>query len=281
MNIKKILPYIIPVNIKGILKALVRIYLLVFLLLFVLQDPLIFRKAKLNTVIVENVHHKFDLLQDTEIQMSDGIILKGWFLERSPKSKVIVYFGGNMEEVSSFFLFGDALKDYSIFSLNYRGYGSSEGKPGEKQLYSDALEIYDYLINQKQYQPENIILFGRSLGSGVATYLASQRSVAKVVLVTPYDSIRNIAQERYFLWPIKYLLRHPFEAEYFSQAVTTPVLMLAAGNDKIIPADHARNLFAHWKGEKEIFVLDNVGHNSIGGHKEYWDHIFNFLQKTI
>ena len=117
-------------------------------------------------------------------------------------SDVVIYFGGNAEDVSSNFrTFSALLPKQNLYFVNYRGYGGSTGSPSEAALFSDALAVYDW-VHEKY---PNISVIGRSLGSGVAVYLASARKVDKLVLVTPYDSIENVAKKSFPIFPISLL----------------------------------------------------------------------------
>jgi uncharacterized protein len=113
-------------------------------------------------------------------------------------------------------------------SFNYRGYAYSTGKPSEKSLFSDAIEQYDWLVNSEKIDPSTIILMGRSLGTGVAVYLSSVRSVGKVILVTPYDSIEAVAQDRYFFLPVAFLLKNKFDSVSYARTQTSSLLSIYA-----------------------------------------------------
>jgi hypothetical protein len=115
---------------------------------------------------------KVDILsaEDITLQMKDGTRLSGWFVKniQNGKSKMIIYFGGNAEEVSWMIDEADRFKGWSAVLINYRGYGLSDGKPGEKSLFSDALEIFDYFSNRKGVDSTRMVIMGRSIGTGVA-----------------------------------------------------------------------------------------------------------------
>lgn len=227
-------------------------YIILNLGLYVFQDYLIFFPRKLHDNSIEVVENR-----KYEININVGdVVVHGWLLNKG-ESKLIIYYGGNAEEVSANIYDMKAIDGYSILLMNYRGYGLSEGKPGEKVLFSDALNIYDHAINVLDYQPENIVLFGRSLGSGVAVYVASKRDVSKIILVTPYDSIRNIARGQFTIIPIGLILKHPFDSILHAKNVSSSLLMIIGGRDRTIPNANSWNLAKNWKGEcKPICNLD-------------------------
>ena len=144
------------------------------------QDPL---KANPGTAI-----------EEVTLVTADQVRLHGWLVKATPTqapAPLLIYFGGNAEEVSWLVSTAGQYAGWSLLILNYRGYGSSEGKPGEAELFADALQIYDYAA--RRADAGRIAVMGRSLGSGVAVYLAAQRPVAGVILVSPYDSVESVA----------------------------------------------------------------------------------------
>ncbi len=130
--------------------------------------------------------------------VNQGVELNGWVLN-SGQARAIIYFGGNGESIEGNLpLFEKLFGRYTLYLLAYRGYGESGGNPSERALYSDALALYDRISKSHQ----EIAVIGRSLGSGVATYLASERVVTKMALVTPFDSIEHLAADHYPIFPV-------------------------------------------------------------------------------
>ena len=208
--------------------------------------------------------------------------LQGWRFsnEQSLSDKTIVYFGGNAEDITlNFHSLGWLGARHFVF-VNYRGYGQSEGKPSQKAFYGDALNVYDHLSKEPNFQPDKIVVVGRSLGSSVATYLSQQRAVAKVVLITPFDSIATIAKKIFPFLPVRqWLLSHPFPSIEYAKRITVPMLMLVAANDEMIPTESSRNLYQTWLGEKQWQLLEGVGHNDIQMHADYYELIQGFLDE--
>ena len=157
------------------------------------------------------------------------------------------------------------------------GYGRSSGQPSEHALFAAALDAYDYLVANKSVAPESIVPMGRSLGSGVATYLAANRTVRGVVLITPYDSMTNVAREHFGYLPVSLLLKHRFESSRVAQSLDKPALLLAAEHDNVVPVAHARALDESWRGPHRLVELSGKGHNDIESHAAYYDTINKFL----
>jgi hypothetical protein len=220
--------------------------------------------------------------KENEIKLNhEGVSLHGWFIQNAshPESPLIIYYGGNAEEVSQNLHDLDKFGDYSMLFMNYRGYGKSEGRPSQYALFADALFIFDHFSDQYQFQPENIIIMGRSLGSAVAVHVAGQRQVKAMVLVTPFDNLVNVAKKHYPIFPIKLLLRHPFLSDSIAPNITCPMLAVMGKEDRIIPNDLSMNLVEKWGGKRESIILENVGHNTISFSEEYWVAIQAFLSK--
>ena len=181
--------------------------------------------------------------------------------------KALVYFGGNAEDVS-FNLpdFSAAFPDHAIYLLHYRGYGGSSGTPTEAALFADALALYDKVRGEH----ESIVAIGRSLGSGVAVHLSSVRPVARLVLVTPYDSIQEVAAVHYPYVPVRWLLRDRFESSRYAAQVTVPTLLLAADRDEVIPRARTEALHRSFRpGVATLKVLPRTSHNTISESPEY------------
>ena len=205
---------------------------------------------------------------------NDGETIRIW--SRTVESSyAVIYFGGNSEDVSNNFMrFSSLLPDQNLYFVNYRGYGGSSGTPSEAALFSDALAVYDS-IREKH---ANISVIGRSLGSGVAVYLAANRKVDKLVLVTPYDSIENVAKKRFPIFPISLLLQDKFNSASRVQNITAKTLVILAENDEVIPRANSYALTARFPPQQlEIKVVLGTTHDSIGRSPEYFDIITGFL----
>jgi hypothetical protein len=179
----------------------------------------------------------------------------------------VIYFGGNAEDVSqSLPTLAAAFPDRSLFAMNYRGYGGSTGKPSEAALVADALALFDKVYKNHQ----NIIVIGRSLGSGVAVHLASERPVERLILVTPYDSIQNLAAAQFPFLPVRWLLTDKFDSWRYAPKVTAPTHLIAAQNDEVIPASSTNALYKYFPPSvANLTVIPDAGHNNISDGTEY------------
>ena len=181
--------------------------------------------------------------------------------------QAVLYFGGNAEDVSSSLpLLTRAFPHRALYLLHYRGYGGSEGRPSEAALVADARELFDQ-VHAKHAQ---VTVIGRSLGSGVAVRLASERPVARLVLVTPYDSIVGIAAEQYPFMPVSLLMTDRYDSYLYAPRVRAPTHLIAAGDDRIIPRASTERLLRRFApGVARMHVLPGAGHNSISQDPAY------------
>jgi uncharacterized protein len=185
--------------------------------------------------------------------------------------KALIYFGGNAEDVSlSLPAFSSAFPDRALFLLHYRGYGGSSGKPSEEAIHSDALALFDRV----HLEYSDIAVVGRSLGSGVAIRLAGQRPVSSLVLVTPYDSIQELAARQFPYLPIRWLLTDKFESWRYAPAIRVPTLLLAAANDEVIPRSSTEKLYGAFSpGVASLKFIPGMGHNSVSNNAQYLEEI--------
>jgi pimeloyl-ACP methyl ester carboxylesterase len=207
------------------------------------------------------------------IEARDGTRLHAWHLKGSP---LVLYFGGNAEDVSS--MLGRAARDApgtGWLLVDYRGYGSSAGTPSEQALSADAIEWFDHA--RRRLEAKSIVVIGRSLGSGVAVQLAAARAVDGVVLVTPFDSLTNVARHHYPYLPVSWMLKHPFDSLIRAPSIAAPLLCLVAERDQVIPTVHSRRLFDAWRGPKRWIELDGAGHNSTDDVPAFWQALREFL----
>jgi pimeloyl-ACP methyl ester carboxylesterase len=191
--------------------------------------------------------------------------------------RALIYFGGNAEDVSrNLPEFAEAFPEYAVYLLNYRGFGGSGGSPSEEAIAEDALALFDQVYTS---HPQ-VSLIGRSLGSGVAVRLASQRPVQQLILVTPYNSLEEIAARQYPWVPVKWLLKDRFESGKYAAHIRVPTLLLAASDDEVIPRASTQRLLENFpQGVAVLRVVPDSGHNSISDRAQYLQWMGNVLNR--
>ncbi len=238
-------------------------YLLSAVLLFAFQRELLYYPS-------ESYQHDYAIESfSNEGEKIDVVILN------QNKQKAILYFGGNGESVvHNSPKFQVLFPGHTVYLVNYRGYGGSTGEPTETGLYSDALHIFDKV----QARHSHLTLIGRSLGTGIVTFLASSRDLDKLVLITPYDSIENVAQNKYPIYPISILLKDKFDSVSRAGKIVAETLVILAEHDQIIPKIHSDKLIAALS-KKQLTVKTVLGKDHVDlSHSDEYNH---FLSRFI
>ena len=248
----------------GIAKPLLMLYVMGGLLLYALQRDLLYKPS------AKTEHEYKELsIKSTNETLKIVVLNEG-------KEKALIYFGGNNESViSTAKRRAKQLADFTVYLVNYRGYGGSTGSPTQDGLYEDALVVYDALVSKHK----ELSLMGRSLGSGVATYVASKKDVEKIALITPYDSVLNVAQGKYPMYPIGLILKDKLDSvKNLSTVNNTKVLILMAEGDEIIPNEHSYTLAESIPKENvQVEVIKGKSHNSLSHDQKYFDLLNGFF----
>ena len=208
---------------------------------------------------------------------SGGETLRIWHLPNSAaeEERAVIYFGGNAEDVAQDLpFFKTVLPAQSVYAMNYRGYGGSTGTPSEDGLFQDATALYDFV----KATHKHVSVIGRSLGSGVAVYLATVRDIDKLVLATPYDSVENVAQKQFPYFPIGLLLKDKFSSNRRAGSIKVPTLVLLAEYDELVPRANSEALIAVFpQSIVKVAVIPGSTHNNIGSVDQYWQRLHEFL----
>lgn len=257
--------------IKYFIATMFLLYIFFLAFLYIFQSELTFFPPKPYSPHYEKILSDTSL-KNYKIRTRDWETLDGWMQIDPNKKKTIIYFGWNGDD-TSFFLQKYKFDDANVISFNYRWYGYSSGIPSERVLFDDALYIYDTVITDMNISPDTIFIMWRSLGTGVATYLASQRSSAGVILISPYDSVEKVASSIYWFVPVKFLIKNKFESYKYSQIRENRLLCIYGWMDTVIPSKNTINLIDYWKGQIEKVFVPEANHDNI-----YW---FSETQSAI
>ncbi len=247
-----------------IIKLLATTYLLLSLSLFIFQRNLLYHPSA-------KIAHPY---QEQTFQNGEELIK---VITLNPgKANGIILFGGNAQVIALRApVYLKKFPHHTVYLVNYRGYGGSSGTPEEQALYSDALYIYDK-INKNH---KTISVIGRSLGTGIASYLASKRNINKLVLITPYDSIENIAKLRYPLFPISLILQDKFDSANKVNTIKAKTLILLADHDKIIPLESSKRLINRFPASQiTVETIKNADHITLSHNPRFFALLQQFLQ---
>jgi fermentation-respiration switch protein FrsA (DUF1100 family) len=203
-------------------------------------------------------------VEDLKLTSADGETLQAWYSPARSAKATILYLHGNGGEISDrperFAAYQAA--GFGVFFLSYRGYGASTGSPSEPGLVNDARAAYDWLTG-RGVKPEEIMLVGESLGSGVAVQLAAERPIKAVALEAPFSSAANVAASVYWWLPVRLLMKDKFDSFAVIGKVKVPLLITHGDLDGIVPLSEGQALFALANEPKEMVVVPGGNHGSI------------------
>ena len=199
---------------------------------------------------------------DVSLTASDGVKLHGWWIAAPDAKLATLHLHGNGGNITHRGLSARTIvaAGSSVLLLDYRGYGKSEGKPSERGLYRDAEAAYDYLVSQG-YGPDQIVIHGESLGTAVATYLATKRKCAGVILEAPFTSARAVAGR--VLPVIGPLLMWGFNSMGRIKDVQVPILIIHGDADEVIAYEFGQQLYAAANQPKSFWTIPGATHNDL------------------
>ena len=241
---------------------------------YVFQRKLLYFPLKLRP----SLDNLSGIYTEVHIQTKDQLSLTHWYAKRG-RPYILVFHGngGNIEGRGYKFQF---LVDhgYSVLLVGYRGYGDNPGKPTEKKLISDSALVLEWLLKEEGISSKDIVLFGESLGSGVAIALATQYSVKALIFDGAYSSVSEVGQSAYLFFPVRWFLKDTWDSQSRIPKVKSPLLFIHSKKDSIVPFRFAHKLFKVANEPKEHIWLEGSGHNENLEKESVRKSIINFLQ---
>jgi fermentation-respiration switch protein FrsA (DUF1100 family) len=241
----------------------VGLYIGVVALLYVFQRDLMYRPDSIKRV-PPSYYDMLTDVQEIELKTADGLRVYAWYAPPPEGRPTVLVFHGNGGSLRSqryrLKYFKDA--NMGVMIVAYRGYSGSDGTPSEEGLYTDARAALDWL-NAQGIADGHIVLYGESLGSGVATKMANERDVAAVVLESPYTSTVDVAAQSFWFVPVRWLMQDRYDSLSRIADVHEPILIMHGEADEVIPQALGRQLFDAANEPKEGFWPKMAGHNSI------------------
>ncbi|MFO1242756.1 MAG: alpha/beta hydrolase [Rickettsiales bacterium] len=247
---------------KRVLFLLFTVYLGILLGLYVFQRSQVFHPAIDKKMPAEYGLNKFENLI---ITTSDNTKVQLWYKKAKPGYPTVVYFPGNayslgnrahrFKEISE--------KGFGVIGVSYRGYGQSEGSPSEPGLYDDARAAMSYATTKLSIPSRQMILYGESLGTAVATFVATEYAVGGLILEAPPLSILARGQELYPYIPVSWLLKDTFPTIDRIGKIHTPLLIMHGDADRVVPVEHGRSLYKAAEKPKKIIIFKGIHHIDI------------------
>ena len=256
----------------------VSVYLLLCGAVFVMQRTLLYPAARQAPNLAA-----YDVvgLREVTTQTPDGLTLRHWYVPPAEAgAAVLVVFHGNAGHL------GDRVPKlnqiieagFGVLFAGYRGYSGNPGKPTEDDLTADARLLLDWLAAQG-VPADRTVIYGESLGTGIAVKMAAERESAAVILESPYTSIAEVAQTHYWYLPAKWMVLDKWDSMAHIGRIRAPLLVVHGARDKIVPTRYGRRLFAAAPEPKELFILEGGTHNDLYDHPRVAERVIAFLRR--
>lgn len=229
-------------------------YIAIGVYLVAMESRLVFHPERVLAATPAQRGMTFD---DVHFFATDGERLHGWYMPQASAHLTVLFFHGNAGNLTNCLDTFAILHrmGVNIFAVDYRGYGLSSGTPSEAGTYLDAEAAWRYLTAERGVDPANIIIFGRSLGGGVATWLAGRVNAAGVVLESTFSSMPDVAQRLYPYVPVRWLARNRYNNLTRINDIRMPILFIHSSEDELIPLNHSENLYQHFHGVKTLQII--------------------------
>ena len=249
------------------LKIPVLVYIIIGIGLFLLQDKFIFHPEKLPA----DYKYKFDIPFieiDMPVAVERNLSIVQFTVPDSIRKGIVLYFHGNRKNINRYAPFATTFtrNGYEVWMIDYPGYGKTTGKRSEEMLYSDAMIFYKMAISK--VSAEHIIIYGKSLGTGIAAQLASVRDCKRLILETPYYSMDALAKHYFFIYPVIPMTKYTLPTFQYFEYINAPVSIFHGTNDEIIPYKQAERLTAIKKGT-ELITIEKGEHNNLASFPLY------------
>lgn len=261
-----------------ILISIASFYIAFCVLFYFFQHFIFFRPEILPSSFKYNYPFPFTELEfDTE----DGGRINGIYFKVPSSRGVVFYLKGNSRSVKGWGKFAkDFLSNgYDFVMIDYRGFGKSRGKRSQTRLFNDSQFMYKWL--RERYKEEDIILYGRSLGSGIAARIASWNNPRLLILDSPYFSFYHNTKRFAFWIPLKWILRYDIRTDQYLKTVNCPVQIIHGTKDHLFPFSQSERLKALFPKKIELAPIIGAHHNNLPDYPEYYQTLYDSLNKKL
>ncbi len=242
---------------------------------YFLQDIFIFKPEKLHPDFQFKYNSPF---REVNFDIEEGVRINGLHFYREEPKGLILYFHGNTRSIKGWAKYAKDFYryDYDVLLVDYRGFGKSTGKRGEKEMLEDMQFVYTSLTTQ--YSESHLIVYGRSLGSGFAAKVASDNHPRYLILDAPYYNFRRVIERFLPILPVRFVLRYHLRTDKWLQKVKCPVYIIHGTKDWLIPIRHSEQLQKINPKKIILIRIDEGGHNNLSKFDEYHNFIRDILK---
>jgi fermentation-respiration switch protein FrsA (DUF1100 family) len=246
------------------------------LFFYFFQDYFFFRPE----MLPKNFEYRYPFpFTEHTFEMEDGGVINALQFKVPNSQGVVFYLKGNSRSLKGWGKFAKDFvsKGYDFFMIDYRGFGKSKGRRTESILLNDAQTVYKWL--SKEYPEDQIVVYGRSLGSGIGARLASWNDPRMLILDSPYFSFYHQIR-RYGWWlPLRYLLRYHLRTDQFIKKVTCPIYIIHGNKDRLISYAQGKRLHEISADRSTLITIEGGGHNNLPDFPEYHEHLYDILNE--
>lgn len=242
---------------------------------YFIQEKLIFKPEKLH----RDFEFKYDVpFEELFFEIEPGVSINGLHFYRDKPQGLILYFHGNTRSIKGLAKYAQDFYryNYDVIFVDYRGFGKSTGKRSEKNMLSDMQFVYESLA--KKYPEDHLILYGRSMGSGFASKLASDNNPRYLILDAPYYSFRKVVERFLPFLPVKFVLRFHLRTDRWIKQVKCHTYILHGTRDRLIPIKHSEKLQQFNPQKITLIRIHGGGHNNLPSYPEYHNFIRDILK---
>lgn len=254
-------------------------YILIIACLMLLENSLLFHPTSASGQWLAPPNSQ---VRDVETHLNDGTPIHGWWCPMEGAKETLIYCpgnGGNLTFRSQAIADLQRSLKVSVLIFDYPGYGKSGGKPSEAGCYAAANAAYQWLTEKLQVPPDQVLIYGESLGGGVAMELALRHPPRALILMKTFTSIPDMAQKLYFWLPARWLVRNKFDNIGKIGQCIQPVFIAHGESDTLIPSSHSERLFAAANEPKRFRLMPGLDHDHLPDQKFYLE-LRTFLDET-
>lgn len=251
---------------KTVLLIVGGIYALICVIVFFTQEYFLFQRSKLPQDYAYEISEEFE-----EVWLGPNQEHHAVHIKVADSKGIIIYFHGNRDSLRRWIRLSKGLLryDYDLLLVEYPEYGKSKAQLSQNSFEELALLSYDYAL--RNYNSDEVVIFGRSMGTGLASYLGSQKPAKAIVLETPYYSLDDLLSRYLFLIPRPWLIQYSFPSYQWLEESKTEIRILHGTNDQIIPIGMADKLHESLKGKAQMTTIEGGRHHDLSDYQQYWD----------
>ena len=244
---------------SSVLFITMAVYAGLCLSLYVFQSRLIFFPSATLSTTPQAVGLRYE---EVRLRSSEDTEIHAWYIANPATDLTVLFCHGNAGNISHRLQTMRLLHELGVNVLifDYAGYGQSSGQPSEAQLYADARAVWSHLVTDRGLRAEQVVVFGRSLGGGVATQLATEVQAAGLVLESSFTSVSDMGARLYPMFPVRWLVRFRFDNRSKLPNIRSPVMVMHSPDDNTVPFEHGQTLFELATSPKQFFTMSG-GHN--------------------